>query len=99
MGVISIRPTKEMERRLEELRRIKKTERSSLVRQLLDIGIKEELKEHALDLFIKKKVSLGKAAEIAGISIREMHEIIKERDVPLHISTEDIKKDFEAARR
>ena len=72
-------------------------EKSTLVRKLLDIGIKEELKEYALDMFIKRKVSLGKAAEIAGVSIREMLEIIKERDLKLHVSTNDIKSDFEAA--
>jgi predicted HTH domain antitoxin len=65
----------------------------------LDRGIKDELIEHGLNLFRKRKVSLGKAAEIAGISIREMHELIKEGDIPLHISREDLKKDYEAASR
>jgi predicted HTH domain antitoxin len=97
MAVISIRPTQEIEEKIEELSRIKRMEKSALVRNLLEVGIKEELKEHALDMFIKRRISLGKAAEIAGISFREMLEMIKERDVPLHISARDIKSDFEAA--
>ncbi|MDI6639512.1 MAG: UPF0175 family protein [Methanocellales archaeon] len=97
MEVISIRPTKEMTKKLENLAKIRHMERSSLVRELLDIGIQEKLKEHALDLFTKNKISVGKAAEIAEISVREMLELIKERNILLHISSEDLKKDFEAA--
>jgi predicted HTH domain antitoxin len=99
MTVISIRPTREMKEKIEELAKIKQMERSSLVRQLLDRAIKGELKDHALDLFTKRKVSLAKAAEIAGVTIREMHELIKDRDIALHISSEDIRKDYEAAVR
>jgi predicted HTH domain antitoxin len=48
-------------------------------------------------LFKDKKVSLAKAAEIAGISIREMIDLIKEQGESLHITVEDIQEDFEAA--
>ncbi|MGB2727006.1 MAG: UPF0175 family protein [Halobacteriota archaeon] len=95
--IISIRPTEEIERKLERLIGIEKTERSALIRRILDIGINEELKKHALELFRDKKVSLAKAAEIANISVREMMDLIKEKGVSLHITIEDIRKDFEAA--
>ncbi|MBA7541922.1 hypothetical protein ES705_34238 [subsurface metagenome] len=95
--IISIRPTEEIERKLERLIGIEKTERSALIRRILDIGIDEELKKHALELFRDKKVSLAKAAEIANISVREMMDLIKEKGVSLHITIEDIREDFEAA--
>jgi predicted HTH domain antitoxin len=44
---------------------------------------------------MEKKVSLAKAAEIAGISIREMLDILNEKCIPLHISQKSIMKDFE----
>ena len=62
-----------------------------------DIGIEHELKDYAIGLFRDKKVSLGKAAEISGISKRAMLDLLKERDIPLNISTRDIQKDFNAA--
>ena len=93
----SIRPTEEIERKLERLIGIEKTERSALIRRILDIGIAEELKKHALELFRDKKVSLAKAAEIADISVREMMDLVKDKDISLHISIEDIREDFEAA--
>ncbi len=95
--VISIRPTEEIERKLERLIGIEKMERSALIRRILDIGMEEELKKHALELFRDKKVSLAKAAEIADISVREMMDLIKEKGISLHISIEDIREDFEAA--
>ncbi|NOR78285.1 MAG: hypothetical protein GQ523_07680 [Methanophagales archaeon] len=95
--VISIRPTTEIERKLERLIGIDKAERSALIRRILDTGINEELKKRALGLFSDKKVSLAKAAEIAGISVREMMDLIREKGISLHISIDDIRGDFEAA--
>ncbi len=95
--IISIRPTEEIERKLERLIRIEKSERSALVRRILNIGLEEELKKHAIELFRDKKVSLAKAAEIADISVREMMDLIKEKGISLHISIEEIREDFEAA--
>ena len=95
--IISIRPTEEIERKLERLIGIEKTERSALIRRILDIGIAEDLKKHALELFRDKKVSLAKAAEIADVSVREMMDLIKEKGISLHITTEEIEEDFEAA--
>ena len=95
--IISVRPTEEMEKKLERLLGIEKAGRSALIRRILDRGINEELKKYALELFKDKKVSLAKAAEIADISVREMMDLIKEKDIPLHITIEDIREDFEAA--
>lgn len=95
--VISIRPTEEIERKLERLIGIEKAERSALIRRILETGINEELKKRALELFRDKKVSLAKAAEIADISVREMMDLVKEKGISLHISIEDIREDFKAA--
>jgi len=96
---ISIRPTEEIERKLEKLMDLEKTEKSTLMRKILTTGIDEELKKCALELFRDKKVSLAKAAEIADISLREMMDLIKEESLSLHITVEDIREDFEAAMR
>ena len=68
-----------------------------MVNDLIDIGAQQKLIDFALDKYTKKKVSLGKAAEIAGISIREMLDILTEKEIPLHISKKSILSDFEAS--
>ena len=96
---LSIRPSKEIEKKLEKLMDLEKTESPALIRRVLTTGIDEELKKCALQLFKDKKVSLAKAAEIADISIREMMDLTKEKGISLHITIEDIQEDFEAAVR
>jgi len=97
MGVISVRPTPDLERKIKKLMEFEKVDKSSIVRRALEKGLNEELKRLALSLYIERKVSLAKAAEIAEISIRDMIELIKERGVSLNITVEDLRKDFEEA--
>jgi len=97
MGVLSVRPSPDMERKIRKLMEFEKVDKSSIVRRALEKGLNEELKRLALNLYIERKVSLAKAAEIAEISIRDMIELIKERGISLNITIEDLRKDFEEA--
>ena len=97
-GVISIRPTKEIEKRLKKIERLEHMEKSALVRKLLLKGAEEELKQQALELFREKKVSVGKAAEIAGLSVYEILNLIRQKGIYLHIEREEIEEDLKAAR-
>ena len=94
---LTIRPTEEIEKKLEKLIDIEKIEKPALIRKILNKGLDEELKKCAFELFQDRKVSLAKAAEIADISIREMMDLVKEKGGSLHITVEDIIEDFEAA--
>ncbi|MBU6998367.1 MAG: UPF0175 family protein [Theionarchaea archaeon] len=96
---LSIRPTEEIEKKLERLLKIEKMEKSDLIRKLLDIGANEELKKCVLELFRGKKVTLARAAEIAGVSVRDMMDLIRDNGLSLHITAEDIQRDYEAAIR
>jgi predicted HTH domain antitoxin len=51
----------------------------------------------ALELFREKKISLGKASEVAGPSVEEMMTLLREREITLNYSVEDLEKDLEAA--
>ena len=95
--VISIRPTEEIEKRLDKLSELEHIERPALIKKLILKGAQEELKEQALGLFRDRKVSIGKAAEIAGVSVYEMLGLIKQKGLHLHIEKEDIEEDFLAS--
>ena len=94
---LAIRPTKEIEEKLEKLIRIEKIEKSTLIRKILNKGIDEELKKCAIELFENRKISLAKAADLANVSLREMMDLIREKGISLHITSEDIQEDFKAA--
>jgi len=73
----------ELKKEIDNLKKILNEEQSSLIRKLLWKSIKQEKIEYAVKLYIDEKVSLGKASEIAGISIWEMLDEMKKRNIPL----------------
>ena len=48
----------------------------------------------AIELYREGKVSLGKAAEIAGVSKWEMIEILASKNVPIQYDIKDLEKDI-----
>lgn len=97
VSVISIRPTPEISRKLETLSSLTALDRSSLIRMALSSGLDEALKKHALELYKGDAISLGRAAIIAGISIREMIDLLTKDHVMLNLSIQDIMDDYQAA--
>ncbi|MBP1912569.1 UPF0175 family protein [Thermococcus stetteri] len=53
----------------------------------------------AVELYREGVVSLGKAAEIAGVSKAEMMEILASKGVPLSYTEEDLQEDIETLER
>ncbi len=52
----------------------------------------------ALELYREKRVSLGKAAEIAGLSIREFLYELRTRGIPLNYDVDELEEDFRVIR-
>lgn len=52
----------------------------------------------ALELFREHRVSAGKAAELAGISLEEFMEFAAQREVPLHYTEADWEQDQKTIR-
>lgn len=97
VSVISIRPTSDISRKIEALSLLTTLDRSSLIRIALSSGLDEELRKNALDQYRQGRISLGKAAEISGISVREMIALLKKNNVILNVSVQDIQDDYQAA--
>jgi len=49
----------------------------------------------AIELYREGIVSLGKAAEIAGVSKIEMMDLLREKGIPLNYGVEELKDDLE----
>ncbi len=67
----------------EDLAEERMEDRSTIIRQLIAEGLKEEKKKKAVEMYMEKKVSLEKAAGIADVSIWKMLDLLRERKVPL----------------
>ncbi|WP_048151840.1 UPF0175 family protein [Palaeococcus ferrophilus] len=65
-------------------------------RELLGPRPSEELRLlAAIELYREGKLSLGKAAEFAGISVREFLYELRKRNIPLNYDVEEAQRDIE----
>lgn len=59
---------------------------------------KELRKIVALELYRENAISLGKAAEVSGLSVAEFMEMSAKREIPLHYRMEDMREDLKWAK-
>lgn len=57
---------------------------------------KDLLTEIALFLFAKEKISLGKAADIAGVSKLQMQQLIGSKRISMHYDMEMVNNDLDS---
>jgi len=69
--------------------------RSEIVRTLVELGKKSK----AVELYKMKKVSLGLGAKLAGASLSEFIDLLKEHNVFLNLEKEDVERALKTARK
>ncbi|RLE64773.1 MAG: hypothetical protein DRJ47_06820 [Thermoprotei archaeon] len=97
LEVLSVRVPKEVRKGLEELAKLEGRDKAEIVREILIKGVKEKRVETALRLYREGKVTLWKAAELAGLSLWEMIEELEKRGVELQYGLEELEEDLRAA--
>jgi predicted HTH domain antitoxin len=99
MALISTRIPDDIEKELKWYAKKEKLGKTIALRKILEKGLHEIKLEHALDSYKKGKVTLMKAAELAGLSLWEILDIIREKRIPMHYALEDVEKDLEIAKK
>ena len=82
---------------VEEIEKLSKEEwidKGTLIRKLIAESFREYKIKRALELYREGKVSLWKAAEIAGVTYREALEELKNRSIPFKYDLEDLEVDI-----
>ena len=69
--------------------------RSEVVRELVESGKKHK----AVELYKMKKVSLGLGTKLAGVSLSEFIDLLKEHNVYLNLEKEDVEEALKTARK
>lgn len=96
MALISARLPPEMKREIEWYAKKEKVGKTVAIRKVLDRGLKEIKLEHALEEYRKGRITLWKAASLAGLSLWEMLDIVKEKKIPVPYTLEDLREDIAA---
>jgi len=85
MEIISVRPKRLKE--LDYFSKLLNENRSEVVRDLVEEG--KKLK--AIELYKQKKVSLGLASKLSGLTLSEFLDLLEEYNVKLNLTLEDAK--------
>jgi predicted HTH domain antitoxin len=99
LEAVTARLPREMLREVERLAEEMKVDRSELIRRLLGSALQEKRVEKAILAYREGNVTLWKAADMAGLSLREMMKLASEKKIPVSYTLEDLRRDIEYVRR
>jgi predicted HTH domain antitoxin len=97
MVTASVRLPKEMVEEIERLSKEEGIDKGTLLRRLISESLKEHKIRKSLEMYRDGRVSLWKAAEMAGITYREALEELRKKNIPFRYGLEDLKADVEWA--
>ena len=92
---VSVRIDKEDVKEIDKLSKIEKKTKSSLLREILELGLRDKKLELALEKFRNREVSIGKAARIAEIPLSQFMNILVEKNIDFHYGVKELEEDFE----
>jgi predicted HTH domain antitoxin len=100
---LNIRIPKALARELEELAHAEHLEKIDMARRLLWEGVARRKQERALQLYAEGKVGKSRAAELAGLSLWELMELVEQQgvrwDYSLAEAKAELKEVFKLAQR
>lgn len=85
--------------KIDELADESHIDTSTLLSRLIENGLKMELLKRSTQLYAEGKVSMWKAAQMAGVSFYEMMAEIKKYGIPLQYGVEDFESDIKTLKK
>lgn len=95
---ITARVSEDLYEKIERIQEAEQTDRSTAVKRLLERGVGDWQIETAVRRYRDGSVSIGRAAEIADVSIWRFMDILSERGVEMNYDESDLEADIAAVR-
>ncbi len=92
--IISTRIEKQDLKAIDLFAKEEHLDRSTFLKKLVYRSLEEYKLAHAFELYSEGKISLGKAAEMAGRSLWDMIELLPKHDIHLNYGKEDLEDDL-----
>jgi predicted HTH domain antitoxin len=93
---ISLRLPRETIKKLRELADKEGKDRSALIREILEHGVKEKNLDHAVELYRRGQITGWRAAQLAGVSLWNFYKTLAEKGVLIQYSEHDLEEDLKA---
>jgi len=97
MTIITTRVPDDLAKEVERIAQAEALDKSTTIKRLLIKAVEAWKIDYAIRLYQDGKISIGKAAETASISLWELLDTIVKRKIPIQISKEDLEEDLKAA--
>ncbi len=94
MKVVTVRIEDEYFEGLKEIEKDEQTERAEVVRKLLAKAIKDWKTEKALQLLKERRITIRKAAGLAGVSYIELLDLASKADIDIGYTVKDLHMDL-----
>ena len=91
-ALISVRFPKEDAAIIEKIAKEERTDKTTAFKKIFALGTRQYNLENAIRQYGAGKISIGKAAEIAGISIWEIMEELKARNIANPMTRDDYRE-------
>jgi len=99
LETVTARLSRGMLEEIEAMAERDKVDRSELISRLLDAALRQRRIDEAVEGYRDGRVTLWRASELAGLSLREMMEVVRERNIPVPYTVDDLDRDLEYVRR
>jgi predicted HTH domain antitoxin len=91
---ITLRLPPQTAKKLGEIAKKEGKDRSTLIRELLENGVKQKSIQQAVELYRTGQVTAWKAAKLAGVSLWSFYKILEEKGVLLQYTEHDLEQDL-----
>jgi len=95
--IITTRVPEDLAKEVERIAQAEALDKSTTIKRLLIQAVHTWKIDYALRLYQEGKISIGRAAETAGISLWELIDTIVKRKIPLQTSRENLEEDLKTA--
>ncbi len=93
---LNIRIPLDMMGALEEIAQEEHLDKGAVVRRLLIDGIQRWKLEQALILYREDRITKERAAELAGVSLYEFMDLVRQRGIPAHLGVTEALEEVKA---
>jgi len=94
MKTLSVRIDEKEDEELDNIAKKLKTDKSSVARQAIELGIREIKRREALEKVRTKEWTVWKAAGYCDESYRSFLQFLREANVPFPISTKELEREL-----
>jgi len=94
MKTLSFRIDEKEDKELEAIAKEMKTDKSTVARKAIELGIKDLKKKDAFENVRLKKWTIWKAAEYCDESYRSFLRLLREENIPFPLSIEELEREF-----